>query len=143
MVASAPTPTPPPSPPAPDDHGLNAAVQKWCQDNSSNDPSVWAADFASQVNYCYYEGSGLASQNFIEEDRRKLVDAWPQRTYTFNTVTSSLINDHQANANVKFDWSYSSPAKGDRSGNCDVELSLTWNGSNWLIDSYQETVHRQ
>jgi hypothetical protein len=130
-------------PPTQNDHNLSDFVKKWCQDNASNDPTVWSGDFASEVNYCYYEGPGLAAQDFIEEDRRKLIDRWPKRAYHFNAISPSLINGQQAHASISYDWTYNSTIKGVRNGTCGVDMYLVWDGSSWHINSYKETVHRQ
>jgi flagellar basal body-associated protein FliL len=157
ITANAATPAPaPPTPPAPvsppppdqgtparDTHNLSDFVKKWCNDNASNDASVWAGDFAPRVDYCYYDGSGLAPQSFVLEDRQKLIDKWSRRSYHFNTLSASMVSDDQAHSSINFNYAYASLSGRQASGRCEVELDLAWNGYNWLISSYHETVHRQ
>jgi hypothetical protein len=111
--------------------------------NRSNDASDWASDFASHVNYCYYNGGGLADRNFIQRDREKLVDRYPSRNYRFTDAAVQMQPDGNS-ARVHYTYSYSyGGARKSASGSCRVSLTVRQTSGRWYIAEYDETVDRR
>ncbi len=121
-------------------NSLNDFLKTYWQDNLSNDAAQYAAHFAPQVDYCYQE-VGKASRDFVQEDRAKLIKSWPIRTMT-QTSLSYTIDGQNAKVDLTYLWKYSG-AKGSKNGTCNLTLGLIWDGVQWAIISYSETVGRQ
>jgi len=116
---------------------LNDFLKAYWQANLANDATQYAGNFASQVNYCYKE-TGMASRDFVEEDREKLIQAWPTREMTETSLTTK-VNGQDALVDLGYNWHYSG-VKGSKNGTCALKLSLAWNGTKWEITSYYEKV---
>jgi Caspase domain len=106
IVAVRPSPTPPP-PPAPALPNLQDFVRASWRHYTSNDPTVWAADFAPSVNYCYYHKGAAADRSYVEPDRAKLLASYPIRHYDFSGLTTQMEPDvDSARAHYTYNYAY-------------------------------------
>jgi serine/threonine protein kinase len=144
----APAPSPPPeTPPVADQQQMDrkAALDQffdgWWNHNKSNVAADWAADFAPMSNYCWYDGAGQAPREFIDGDRQKLIDQWPDRNYSLIKLNYEWVDGDNVRAEANYDWDYSG-VKGEKRGNCSLTMGVHWNGSGWEIASYQEQDRR-
>jgi hypothetical protein len=121
---------------------ISSFIRDWWSHNSSNDPSDWASDFSAVSDYCYYEGSGKATRDFVEEDRRKLVERYPRRSYDLIGDPSFRLKDDGTLAlNLSYSYRYSGVKSA--SGSVDVSLTLQRGATRWFIIEYNETVRRR
>jgi hypothetical protein len=107
----------------------------------SNDATEWAADFAPDVNYCYYKGSGGANRSYVEQDRAKLLTSYPVRHYEFSGLTIQTDPSGQS-ANVRYMYRYTYSGKKTASGTSRVNLTVQLVDGAWSITDFYETVQR-
>lgn len=105
----------------------------------SNSPDEWASDFASAVNYGY-ASSGTASRAFIRNDRAKLINRYPLRTYTMLGIDIQQSSQERISGVWRFRYAY----KGSKvaSGQATVQFTARWMGDRWQFVSYNEEVVR-
>ena len=145
-ISSVPTaPTPPPADQA--DPALRASLQAFFQQmwqhNIANNPSVWASDFAQRSKYCYKE-SGLASREFITQDRAKAIARWPVRNYNLlgNPEIRVKPGGGAAAIEYRFSYLYNGTTKVAR-GMSHISILVEPIQGRWQIIQFNETVERQ
>lgn len=149
-LKSDPKPAPQPEPvPMPDVDNVKASLlaflQTWWANQHSNDPSDWADDFTQSVDYCY-KTDGFATRSFIINDRRKLIERWPNRGYELVQVPDnpSYIAEPDGSAakmTIRFRYDYSGGSR-TASGASRLRLDLVRSGSTWKISGFDETVDK-
>ena|GEM_PF-1732858 len=109
------------------------------QHQISNNPDDWASDFAASVNYGY-ASSGSASRAFIRNDRAKLINKYPERSYTMLGIDIQRSSESQISGVWKFRYAY----KGSKtaSGQAAVHFTAQRLGDRWQFVSYNEEVVR-
>jgi serine/threonine protein kinase len=115
---------------------LDQFFDAWWKHNASNVAADWAGDFAEESDYCY-KRPGKASREFVERDHESLINAWPNRHYSLIKLNYDWIDSDNVRATANYNWDYTG-AKGEKTGNCSLEMGLNWNGEKWEIVSYQE-----
>lgn len=138
------TPRPPPPTPPHEEPVLPAGFDDFFKEvwahQSSNDPSVWAGDFASSSDYPYKE-DGLASRTFVETDRRKLINMYSNRSYTLGVVeTPQIISPTEVRLSYSYRYSY----RGQKvaSGTSLVSFTANLINGRWQITRMRENVRR-
>jgi len=114
-------------------------IEAMWQHQISNNPDDWASDFAASVNYGY-ASSGSASRAFIRNDRAKLINKYPLRTYTMTGMDVQPSSDDRISGVWKFRYAY----KGAKtaSGQAAVRFTVQRLGGRWQFVSYSEEVVR-
>jgi len=150
------TPPPPPQrpsndsvssrPPPPSEPTVPASFTEFLKDmfqhNAANDPAIFSGDFASESEYCYKDG-GSASRGFITNDRRKLVQRYPARTYTNITVDSIRpVTQSEVRASYSYNYSYGGAGK-SASGHSRVTITAERIDGRWQITRFNESVDRK
>lgn len=120
---------------------LSGFVSHWWQHQSSDDATVWAADFRSPCSYCYGK-DGKATRAFIMQDRLKLLKRYPTRTLRLHSQPEVTLAADGRTASVKVSYHYFYDGQKSASGTATVSLGLSWNGSSWGISSYDEKTRR-
>ncbi len=124
---------------------LLAFLQSWWVNQQSNVPSVWADDFTQSVDYCY-KADTFATRSFLIDDRRKLTERWPNRSYELveapdNPSYIAESDGSTAKVTIRFRYEYSSGSR-HASGASSVSLDLVRSGSTWKISRFDETVDK-
>ncbi len=117
---------------------LPAFARGWWQHQFSGSAEVWAADFRSPCDY----PDGHWSRERIEEDRQKLFDRYPSRTFRGRTMTPSFKMTGAATATLSMSYAYAYSGRKNASGNVTANARLSWDGDSWGITRYRETVER-
>ena len=122
--------------------GLAEFLRSQLSHLASNDPSVWADDFAAQVDYCYAKGP--ASRAFIQNDHAKILSRYPDRLYDdFSITNMEVISDQEARATLTFSYRYNRNGKSvQASGRSHVDVSVKKLSGSWKITRFDETVTR-
>ena len=109
------------------------------QHQISNNSDDWASDFATSVNYGY-ASSGSASRAFIRNDRAKLINKYPLRSYTMLGIDIQQSSEDRISGVWKFRYAF----KGTRtaSGQAAVRFTAQRLGDRWQFVAYNEEVVR-
>ena len=119
---------------------LQSFFQQMWQHNISNDPSVWASDFAQNSKYCYKE-SGSASRDFIARDRAKAINRWPLRRYNLNGNANIRLIPGSNHAEIDYEFSYFYNGSGKSAqGVSHVTVVVEPINGKWVITEFNETV---
>ena len=105
----------------------------------SNNPDVWAADFAPYVNYGYATFSSVG-RSFIRNDRAKLINRYPERNYQMIDVSDLKSFGDKISGVWKFRYSYRGAKLA--SGKAVVNFTAQRQGDRWQFVSYSEEVAR-
>lgn len=114
--------------------------QTMWQNQISNDPSDWAADFAPYVSYSYAP-SGTVSRAFILNDRAKLINRYPVRSYELISVDITSILGNRITGVWRFSYNYRGARK-NASGRATVRFTAEEQYGRWQFISYHEDVAR-
>ena len=114
-------------------------IEAMWQHQISNNPDDWASDFAASVNYGY-ASSGSASRTFIRNDRAKLINRYPVRSYTMLGIDIPRSSEDRISGVWKFRYAF----KGTKtaSGQAAVRFTAERQGGRWQFVSYSEEVVR-
>jgi hypothetical protein len=136
---------PPPARTTTDSSGSKAALQgfvtRWWDHQSSDDASVWAADFRNPCSYCYADG-GKASRAFIAQDRKKLINRYTRRFIKLVEQPDVRLSADGKTASMSVRFTYNYSGAKDASGTTSVSVDLSWDGESWGITRYDEKLKR-
>jgi serine/threonine protein kinase len=129
------------------DPAVQASLQSFFQQiwlhNTNNDPSVWASDFAPKSKYCYKD-DGLASRDFVTEDRAKMIDRWPLRRYQLLGTPDIRVKPDGGAAAINYGFSYLYNGAGKVArGISHIYILVEPIDGRWQIIQFNETVNRQ
>ncbi len=120
--------------------GFSDFFKQYVRDHASNNPWDLAYDYADPCYYCYANGN--ASRAYIYDDIRKLVQAYPQRSYTdVNVDNISVVSPDTVRLRYHFNYQYS--GKKLARGTSTVDLEVRNFSGKWQITSFSEQVTRR
>ena len=120
---------------------FKAFIEQMWKNQASNSASAWASDFAPSVDYCYKD-DGPASNNYVLNDRAKLLESYPYRQIQFGGIKQlHAISPSQVDLTYTYDYSYR--GKKRATGRATVSLTLSLISSQWKIIKYSESVERR
>lgn len=132
---------PDPQQPAPPNRGtkemLNQFLANWLRNNASNNPDSWVSDFDTSVNYCY-KSDGNANHRYLREDRLKLINKRPNRSYTITNATYNELANGSIDVTINYRYNYG----GSVSGSCTTTLRVRNTGNRFVITSFDEKVNK-
>jgi len=119
--------------------GFSDFFKQYVRDHGSNNPWDLAYDYADPCYFCY--ANGTASRAYIYDDIRKLVQAYPQRSYSDVSIDNiSIISPDTVRVRYHFKYQYS--GKKLASGTSTVDLEVRSFSGKWQITSFSEQVIR-
>ncbi len=137
--------TPPVAPPPTTDSNrasIQAFINSWFENQSSNSAYDWASDFAESVDYCY-KANGAADQAYIRTDRNKLIKKYPTRHYEIVGGVDYTVAADGRSATIRIKYRYRYSGSKNASGTSNVSLGLISSGSTWRIRSFHESVAKE
>jgi serine/threonine protein kinase len=109
--------------------------------NLSNNGAIWAADFAPYSYYCY--GSGSSSREFIANDRQKLINRYPTRSYSEPYDENiEVLSPEKVRISYNFNYRYSGGSVKPTTSSTHVTLVTDKSSGRWQIISFQEAVKK-
>lgn len=125
-----------------ENEALSVFLRGWLANQESNSGFAWVSDFAANPKYTYWKKPGGAPSSFLYQDRRELIERYPERTYTIIGKATGEFFDNFQRAVVVVSYHYDYRGKKKASGNSFNTLGLKKVGNQWKITSYDETVRR-
>lgn len=119
---------------------LDQFFQAYVNSFASNNPWEVASFYAPLVDYCYAK-SGRTTRAFIQDESRRFIASYPQRSYSNISVhQSQRLSPVMARINYSYDYRYN--GKKAALGSTDVWITVEKIDGRWLLTKFDETVHR-
>jgi hypothetical protein len=121
-------------------YGFAEFFQKYVRDHASNNPWEMADNFAQRSYNCY--ANCRVSRSFIAEDVGKLIQKYPQRTYTdVRIINVNVISPSLVRLQFRFNYFYSGYRTASGTSTEDLKVALI--SGRWQITSFEEEVDRR
>jgi TPR repeat protein/uncharacterized membrane protein len=120
--------------------GFSDFFKQYIRNHGSNNAWDIAYDYADPCFYSYANGN--ASRAYICEDARKLIQAYPQRSYTDVGIENiTVVSPDQVRLRFHFNYQYS--GKKLARGTSTVDLEVRNFSGKWQITNFSEQVVRR
>jgi TPR repeat protein/uncharacterized membrane protein len=120
--------------------GFANFFKQYVRDHGSNNAWDLAYDYADPCHYSYSNGN--ASRAYIYDDIRKLVQAYPQRSYTDVGIDNITVLSPDT-VSVRYHFNYQYSGKKLARGTSTVDLEVRNFSGKWQITNFSEQVIRR